>query len=94
MEPHDVEAPETKLPLHEDVMQLARLGELGPIQKLLDEGKYTADYQDAENITPLHVRLHQAELVYGLLKYNSGLPLTTISLYAVSSLITVPVSTP
>ncbi|KAI4278637.1 MAG: hypothetical protein LQ337_000877 [Flavoplaca oasis] len=54
MEPHNVEDPESKLPLHEDIMQLARLGELGPIQKLLDEGKYTADYQDAENITPLH----------------------------------------
>ncbi|KAL8806758.1 MAG: hypothetical protein Q9182_001156 [Xanthomendoza sp. 2 TL-2023] len=45
---------EIKLPLHEDLMQLARLGEVGPIQKLLDEGKFTADYKDAENITPLH----------------------------------------
>ncbi|KAL9032034.1 MAG: hypothetical protein Q9180_006741, partial [Flavoplaca navasiana] len=54
MEPHDVEDPESKLPLHEDIMQLARLGELGPVQKLLEDGKYTADYQDAENITPLH----------------------------------------
>ncbi|KAI4279235.1 MAG: hypothetical protein L6R38_005087 [Xanthoria sp. 2 TBL-2021] len=54
MESHNVEDPESKLPLHEDIMQLARLGELGPIQKLLDEGKYTADYKDAENITPLH----------------------------------------
>ncbi|KAL8854950.1 MAG: hypothetical protein Q9221_000146 [Calogaya cf. arnoldii] len=54
MESHNVEDPESKLPLHEDIMQLARLGELGPIQKLLDEGKYTADYSDAENITPLH----------------------------------------
>ena len=59
MEHHHVEDPESKLPLHEDIMQLARLGELGPIQKLLDEGKYTADYQDAENITPLHVCLHE-----------------------------------
>ena len=44
-----------KLPLHEDIMQLAMLGELGPIQKLLDEGKYSVKYQDAEEITPLHV---------------------------------------
>ncbi|KAL8682297.1 MAG: hypothetical protein Q9186_001666 [Xanthomendoza sp. 1 TL-2023] len=49
-----MDASETKLPLHEDLMQLARLGEIGPIQKLLDEGKFTADYKDAENITPLH----------------------------------------
>ncbi|KAL8819395.1 MAG: hypothetical protein Q9223_002155 [Gallowayella weberi] len=49
-----MDASETKLPLHEDLMQLARLGEIGPIQKLLNEGKFTADYKDAENITPLH----------------------------------------
>ncbi|KAI4234802.1 MAG: hypothetical protein LQ349_003564 [Xanthoria aureola] len=54
MESHNDEDPESKLPLHEDIMQLARLGETRPIQKLLDEGKYTADYKDAENITPLH----------------------------------------
>lgn len=45
-----------KLPLHDDVMQLARLGEIGPVQKLLDEGKSSADYRDHEGITPLHVR--------------------------------------
>ena len=44
-----------KLPLHEDVMQLARLGEIGPIQKLFEEGKYTPEYKDDEGITPLHV---------------------------------------
>ncbi|KAL9001553.1 MAG: hypothetical protein Q9169_000128 [Polycauliona sp. 2 TL-2023] len=51
---HSTEDPESKLPLHEDIMQLARLGEVGPVQRLLDEGKYTADYKDPENITPLH----------------------------------------
>lgn len=56
MKPDNVDASEGKLPLHEDIMQLARLGEIGPIQKLLDEGKFKADYKDAENITPLHVR--------------------------------------
>ena len=45
-----------KLPLHEDVMQLARLGEIGPIQKLFEERKYSAKYKDEEDITPLHVR--------------------------------------
>ena len=44
-----------KLPLHEDIMQLARLGEIGPIQNLFEEGKYTANYEDEEGITSLHV---------------------------------------
>ena len=47
---------DTKLPLHEDIMQLARLGEIVPIEKLIQEGKYTANYKDHEGITPLHVR--------------------------------------
>lgn len=47
---------EAKLPLHEDIMQLARLGDIGPIQKLFEEGKFNATHTDAENITPLHVR--------------------------------------
>lgn len=84
MESHNDEDPESKLPLHEDIMQLARLGELGPIQKLLDEGKYTADYKDAENITPLHVRSLQGLVEIELLIYYSGLPSTIISLSAVS----------
>ncbi|KAI4200887.1 MAG: hypothetical protein LQ348_001704 [Seirophora lacunosa] len=54
MEPNDRDSSESKLPLHEDVMQLARLGEIGPIQKLFEEGKYKANHTDAENITPLH----------------------------------------
>lgn len=44
-----------KLPLHEDLMQLARLGEVGPVQKLFQDGKYDAQYMDEEGITPLHV---------------------------------------
>ncbi|KAL8719210.1 MAG: hypothetical protein Q9225_003764 [Loekoesia sp. 1 TL-2023] len=54
MELDNMDASESKLPLHEDIMQLARLGEIGPIQKLFDEGKFKATYTDAENITPLH----------------------------------------
>ena len=45
----------TKLPLHEDIMQLAMLGEIGPIQKLLDDGRYDIKHKDKEGITPLHV---------------------------------------
>ena len=47
--------PEDKLPLHEDIMQLARLGEIGPIQTLFKTGKFNARYKDEEGITPLHV---------------------------------------
>ena len=46
---------ELKLPLHEDIMQLAMLGEISPLQKLLDDGKYSIVYRDKEDITPLHV---------------------------------------
>lgn len=46
---------EVKLPLQEDIMQLAMLGEIGPIQTLIDEGKYSAKHKDKEGITPLHV---------------------------------------
>lgn len=52
----DRSSTEIKLPLHEDIMQLARLGEIGPIQKLFEEGKYNANFKDGQGITPLHVR--------------------------------------
>ena len=44
-----------KLPIEEDIMQLARLGEVGAIQKLFENGKFDAKYKDEEGITPLHV---------------------------------------
>lgn len=44
------------LPVEEDIMQLARLGEIGAIQKLFDSGKFDATYTDEQGITPLHVR--------------------------------------
>jgi hypothetical protein len=43
------------LPVEEDIMQLARLGEIGAIQKLFTSGKYDATYTDEQGITPLHV---------------------------------------
>lgn len=46
-----------KLPVEEDIMQLARLGEIGAIQKLFDSGKFDATYRDEQGITPLHVSL-------------------------------------
>ncbi|EAS35590.2 palmitoyltransferase akr1 [Coccidioides immitis RS] len=45
---------ERALPIEEDIMQLARLGEIGAIQKLFESGKYDAKYRDEEDITPLH----------------------------------------
>lgn len=42
------------LPVEDDIMQLARLGEIKPIQKLFDSGKYDATYKDEQGITPLH----------------------------------------
>ena len=43
------------LPLEEDIMQCARLGEVSLIQKLFEGGKFNAKYKDEEGITPLHV---------------------------------------
>ena len=44
------------LPIEQDIMQLARLGELDKMEKLFDAGKFEPTYQDEEGITPLHVR--------------------------------------
>jgi hypothetical protein len=39
----------------EDIMQLARLGDVAAVQKLFDSGKFDGQYCDGEGITPLHV---------------------------------------
>lgn len=71
--------PEDKLPLHEDIMQLARLGEIGPIQTLFETGKFNARYKDQENITPLHVSQHvtSGTTRWLCLQAGSGLQSTT-----------------
>ena len=43
------------LAIEDDLMGLARLGELRAIQKLFDSGKYTASSTDEQGITALHV---------------------------------------
>jgi hypothetical protein len=43
------------IPLGEDVMQIARLGEVSVMQKLFESRKFHAGYSDEEGITPLHV---------------------------------------
>lgn len=42
--------------LDEDIMQLARLGNIPAIQALFDAEKFHPTYCDAEGITPLHVK--------------------------------------
>ena len=41
--------------LDEDIMQLARLGNIPAIQKLFDAERFHPTYCDTEGITPLHV---------------------------------------
>ena len=48
---------EDKLPLLEDIMQLARIGDIEAMKALLQTGKFTAAHKDHEGITPLHVRV-------------------------------------
>lgn len=56
VELNNLAAQQPHVPVEEDVMQLARLGEIGGIQRLFDEGKCDATYKDDQGITPLHVR--------------------------------------
>lgn len=41
----------------EDIMQLARLGDVEAVRKLYDSGVFDALYCDGEGITPLHVSM-------------------------------------
>lgn len=43
------------IPLGEDIMQIARIGEVSVMQKLFDTKKFSANFKDDEDITPLHV---------------------------------------
>ncbi|KAL2787460.1 hypothetical protein BJX66DRAFT_310844 [Aspergillus keveii] len=42
------------IPLGEDIMQIARIGEVSVMQKMFDEKKFTPNHTDEEGITPLH----------------------------------------
>ena len=46
------------IPLGEDIMQVARIGEVSVMQRLFDTKKFNAGYKDDEGITPLHVRYY------------------------------------
>ncbi|KAL9622829.1 MAG: hypothetical protein Q9160_002755 [Pyrenula sp. 1 TL-2023] len=43
----------------EDLMQYARLGDIGAIQKLFENKRFDARYKDEEGITPLHISRNQ-----------------------------------
>ena len=45
------------IPLGEDIMQIARIGEFPAMQRLFDEKKFSANHKDEEGITPLDVRI-------------------------------------
>ncbi|KAF2019413.1 hypothetical protein BU24DRAFT_386296 [Aaosphaeria arxii CBS 175.79] len=47
-------AKKPSIPVEDDIMQLARLGEIAAIQKLFDSGKADATFTDEQGITPLH----------------------------------------
>lgn len=53
----DLDSSPPQLPVEQDLMQLARLGELRGIQKLFDSGRYNAKSTDEQGITALHVCL-------------------------------------
>ncbi|KAJ9301496.1 hypothetical protein DTO271G3_1631 [Paecilomyces variotii] len=48
------EAVKSPLPIEQDIMQLARLGEIAAMQKLFESKQFDAKYRDEEGITPLH----------------------------------------
>lgn len=39
----------------DDIMQIARIGDVAAMEKLFESGEYDATYSDDEGITPLHV---------------------------------------
>jgi hypothetical protein len=53
----DLDSSPPQIPVEQDLMQLARLGELRGIQKLFDSGRYNAKATDEQGITALHVCL-------------------------------------
>ena len=51
----DLDGSPPRLPVEQDLMQLARLGELRSVQRLFDSGKFSAKSTDEQGITALHV---------------------------------------
>lgn len=71
------------VPAEDDIMQLARLGDVSAMEQLFAKGEHDATYTDEEGITPLHVsspelKQYLRELDH-VLTGDSGLPLTISS---------------
>ncbi|TVY56058.1 Palmitoyltransferase akr1 [Lachnellula cervina] len=54
VEMEEIISPGSPVNPDEDIMQLARLGDIQGIEKLFGSGKFDGTYADAEGITPLH----------------------------------------
>ncbi len=54
---------ETAMAEDHDMMQLARVGDVETMRKLFDDGLFSPDYCDEEDITPLHVRFLGCDVV-------------------------------
>jgi palmitoyltransferase len=63
VELEEMSHPGQDLSPEDDIMQLARMGDIQGIEKLYDTGKYDALYCDSEGITPLHVFHPECSLV-------------------------------
>jgi palmitoyltransferase len=50
-------------PAQNDIMQMARVGDMAGMEKLFEAGEYDATYTDDEGITPLHVCTPDCPLV-------------------------------
>lgn len=71
----DLDSSPPQIAVEQDLMQLARLGELRGIQKLFDSGTYNARSTDEQGITALHVCLDAS---FGIDIMDSRLMLNTI----------------
>lgn len=67
------------IPLGEDIMQIARIGEVSAMQRIFEEKKLTANHKDEEGITPLHVRICPFALAHVVCAFSDGLWLFSLS---------------
>jgi hypothetical protein len=84
VELEDMSLPGQDLSPENDIMQLARMGDIQGIEKLYDSGKYDALYCDAEGITPLHVFWLAFPLGLGCTDPSGSGPQSTIGMRCAS----------
>ena len=84
----DVQSQQRRLSIEDDLMALARIGELRGIQKLFDSGKYNANSADEQGITALHVGYKSRPMTWrncAEVDVYSGLQSTVTTLSVTSS---------